>query len=142
MNKTIIKTITIGLIAGIIGGSLGLSSAPILVPLLVILHITKNYRTAIGTTILAITPPLSILAIREYYDKGEVAIHTALILMAVVLIGSYIGSLITTRFNISDSTIALITSFVLGCLSLFWFILGMNHFNFNIRTINQFSFSF
>ena len=132
----------IGLFAGVVGGSLGLSSAPVLVPLLVILNITKNYRTAIGTAILTIIPPLSLLAIGEYYKKGEVNIHTSIILMFSVIIGNYFGSLITTDTNISDKSIALLTSFVLGALSIFWLIMANTGFKFNSKEIYSFLPSF
>jgi len=138
----VIEIIMIGLFAGIVGGSLGTSSAPVLVPLLVILNITKNYRTAIGTAILVIIPPLSLLAIREYYKKGEVDVHTALILMLAVILGNYLGSLITTTTNISDKSIALLTSFVLGCLSIFWLFMAKTGFKFDIKTIHSFLPSF
>jgi hypothetical protein len=138
MISKLFETIIIGLVAGIIGGSLGISSAPILVPFLVLFNITKNYRTAIGTTILVIIPPLSILAIREYYKKGEVAIHSAIILMAAVIIGNYLGSLITTDTDISDVNIALMTSFVLGCLSIFWLVMALTGFKINIKALHSF----
>jgi len=131
MYTKIIEIIAVGLVAGIIGGSLGLSSAPILVPLMVILDITKDYKTAIGTAILVIIPPLSIFAIQEYFKRGEVNINTALLLMAACVLGSYLGSLITTETNISDKTIALLTSFILACLSLFWLIMANTGFNIN-----------
>ncbi len=142
MIGKLFETIMIGLVAGIIGGSLGISSAPVLVPFLVLLNITKNYRTAIGTTILVIIPPLSILAIREYYKKGEVAVHSALILMAAVIIGNYLGSLITTDTNISYVNIALMTSFVLGCLSVFWLIMALTGFKINIKNTHSYLPSF
>jgi len=138
----LIEVIMIGLFAGIVGGSLGTSSAPILVPLLVILNIVKDYRTAIGTTILVIIPPLSILAIREYYEKGDVNVHTAIILMLSVVIGSYIGSLITANTNISDKTIAMLTSFVLGVLAIFWLIMANNGFKLNSKDFHSFLPSF
>ena len=138
----LIEVIMIGLFAGIVGGSLGTSSAPILVPLLVILNITKNYRTAIGTAILTIIPPLSLLAIREYYEKGDVDVHTALILMLSVVSGSYLGSLITANTNISDKSIALLTSFVLGVLAIFWLIMANNGFKFDNKSIHSFLPSF
>ena len=134
----VIETIFIGLFAGLVGGSLGLSSAPVLVPMLVILNITKNYRTAIGTAILTIIPPLSLLAIGEYYKKGEVNVHTAIVLMFSVILGNYLGSLITADTNISDKNIAFITSFVLGGLAIFWFIMANAGFKLNKKTFHSF----
>lgn len=134
----VVEIIILGLSAGILGGSLGISSAPILVPLLVVLQITKDYRTAIGTTLLTIIPPLSIFALREYYKHGEVNLVVAIILMAAVTFGSYIGGMITTTSGISDKQIALLTSLLLASLSIFWFVMAMTGFKVDIRKIHSF----
>ena len=134
----LVEVIILGLSAGVLGGSLGISSAPILVPLLVVLQITKDYRTAIGTTLLTIIPPLSIFALREYYKHDEVNLTIAFILMAAVMIGSYLGGLITTTSGISDKNIALLTSLLLACLSIFWFVMAVTGFKINIKKIHSF----
>ena len=70
-----ILIIIIGLIAGFFAGSLGFSAGPILVPLLLLSALSGSYKSAVGTTILTIIPPLSIFAALNYYRHGLVAIR-------------------------------------------------------------------
>ena len=121
-DYSLILTIIIGLIAGFLGGSLGVSSAPFLVPALLLFSLVKSYKIAIGTVLLTIVPPLSILAIYNYYNAGFVNIKTALILMVCVLTGAYFGSNFTIKAN--PVTLAYMTSGVLFVLSLFWLYLA------------------
>lgn len=115
-------TIIIGLISGFMGASLGVSSAPFLLPALLIFSLVNSYKLAIGTVILTIIPPLSILALYNYYNAGFINIQLALLLMGCVTLGGYFGS----KFTIKSSpiTIAYITSATLFGLALFWFYLA------------------
>ena len=56
----LLKILIIGLISGVASGALGLTAAPSLVPLLVLFSVVNSYKTAIGTTLFAVLPPLSI----------------------------------------------------------------------------------
>jgi len=117
-----ILIIIIGLIAGFFAGSMGFSAGPILVPLLLLSALSSNYKSAVGTTILTIIPPLSIFAALNYYRHGHVNVKLALMLMICVTIGAYFGSVFT--LNLSSSIMAYLTSFVLAILSVFWLYVG------------------
>lgn len=117
-----ILIIIIGLIAGFFAGSMGFSAGPILVPLLLLSALSSNYKSAVGTTILTIIPPLSIFAALNYYRYGHVNVKLALMLMICVTIGAYFGSVFT--LNLSSSIMAYLTSFVLAILSVFWLYVG------------------
>jgi hypothetical protein len=114
--------IIIGIISGFFSGALGFSAGPLLVPLLLIFSLCLSYKTAVGTTILTIIPPLSIFAVMNYYRHGNVNIKLAITLMLCVTIGAYIGSLFT--LNINSNVLAYLTSAVLALLSMFWFYVG------------------
>ena len=120
MIKPII--IIIGIISGFFSGALGFSAGPLLVPLLLIFSLCLSYKTAVGTTILTIIPPLSIFAVMNYYRHGNVNIKLAITLMLCVTVGAYIGSLFT--LNINSNVLAYLTSAVLALLSMFWFYVG------------------
>ena len=72
-------TVIVGLISGFIGASLGISSAPFLLPALLIFSLVNSYKLAIGTVILTIVPPLSILALYNYYNAGFINIPLTII---------------------------------------------------------------
>ena len=91
--STLLPTIYLGIIAGILGGALGQSGAEVLLPGLLILGIVPNFKVAAGTVLLTILPPLSLLAIYEYYKRKQLAIPTALILMVSYFFAAYFGRL-------------------------------------------------
>ena len=111
--------ISIGIVAGFFSSALGLGAGPILVPGLLLMSIVKGYKLAVGTTILTIIPPLSILACLNYYRKGYVNVKLAIILMFSIVIGTIFGSQFTIVF--SPKTNAYMCSFVLAVLAVFWF---------------------
>jgi uncharacterized membrane protein YfcA len=66
LDPATLKTIMLGLCAGVFGGALGQSGAETMLPGLLILGIVSDFKTAAGTVLLTILPPLSLLAIIEY----------------------------------------------------------------------------
>lgn len=118
----IVIIVLIGIIAGFFAGALGFSAGPILVPLLLLFALSPNYKSAVGTTILTIIPPLSIFAALNYYRHGLVNVKLALILMVCITLGAYMGSVFTLR--VSSSMLAYLTSAILALLSIFWLYVG------------------
>jgi uncharacterized membrane protein YfcA len=93
MNNTIL-TIILGIVAGILGGAFGQSGSEVMLPGLLILGIVPDFKTAAGTTLLTILPPLSLLAIMEYYKRKQVDVMVALTLMISYFFAAYVGSYI------------------------------------------------
>ena len=79
MNRLIISTI-IGLVSGILGGAFGLGGSFVMLPGLTLFHIVPNFKTAVGTVLFSLLPPLSILAVIEYGKKGEIDYLVGIIL--------------------------------------------------------------
>ena len=115
---SIIPTIFLGIIAGILGGALGQSGAEVLLPGLLILGIVPNFKVAAGTVLLTILPPLSLLAIYEYYKRKQLAIPTALILMVSYFFAAYFGAYITK--DIENKTLELISGFYFILIGIFF----------------------
>jgi uncharacterized membrane protein YfcA len=65
MSSTL-ATVCLGVVAGLAGGALGQSGAEIMVPGLLVMGIASNFKTAAGTVLLTILPPLSLMAIVTY----------------------------------------------------------------------------
>ena len=108
-------TILLGLFAGLFGGALGQSGAEVMLPGLLILGIVSNFKTAAGTVLLTILPPLSLLAIVEYYRRGQVRVVTSMILMIAYFFAAYAGAYATR--SISNSQLQFISAiyfFVIG----------------------------
>jgi uncharacterized membrane protein YfcA len=116
MLTTNILTVILGLVAGLLGGALGQSGAEIMLPGLLILGIVPDFKTAAGTVLLTILPPLSLLAIFEYYKRGQLNVKVALILMISYFFSAYIGAYITK--DIPDSLLEYI-------VAIYFFIIGI-----------------
>lgn len=91
-------TLGIGSLAGFIGGSLGTSGSSIMIPGLLATGVASNYKTAAGTTLLAILAPLSIGAIYIYWKAGHVQVMTAILLVISYFIASTISAKLTLKY--------------------------------------------
>jgi uncharacterized membrane protein YfcA len=113
-----ILTLLLGLVAGVLGGALGQSGAEVMLPGLLILGIVPDFKTAAGTVLLTILPPLSLLAILEYYRRGQLNVKVALILMISYFFAAYIGAYITK--DVSDSSLEYAASFYFFIIGIFF----------------------
>jgi len=62
----------IGVIVGIVGGMLGDGADVLIVPLLLVFGISSNIKTAIGTSLAALLPPIGIFAVYQFYKEGAI----------------------------------------------------------------------
>ncbi len=90
--------ILLGIIAGGLAGLLGVGGGIIIVPALIyIFHFSQ--KTAQGTTLALLVPPIGILAAYAYYKTGHVNIRAALFIVAGFLIGSFLSAQFTNSIN-------------------------------------------
>ena len=108
MLSNTMLTVLLGAFAGVLGGALGQSGAEVMLPGLLILGIVSNFKTAAGTVLLTILPPLSLLAIVEYYRRGQVKPITSMILMVAYFFAAYFGAYITR--TVSNSQLQFISA--------------------------------
>jgi uncharacterized membrane protein YfcA len=114
-----ILTFFIGALAGLAGGALGQSGAEVMLPGLLILNIVPDFKTAAGTVLLAIIPPISLLAVLEYYRRGQVKVWTSVILFITYFFVAFVGAYLTR--NISNKMLEYITGFYFLIISIFFF---------------------
>ena len=59
-----------------------------MLPGLILLNVSKNFNTAVGTILFSLLPPVSLLAVIEYYkrDQVDMKIGTILFITYFVLI--------------------------------------------------------
>ena len=115
---TSILTIFLGIFAGLFGGALGQSGAETLMPGLLILGIVPNFKVAAGTVLLTILPPLSLLAIYQYYKRGQIAIQTSLILMVSYFFAAYFGAYFTK--DVDNATLEMVSGVYFITIGLFF----------------------
>ena len=80
----------LGLVAGYFSGLVGIGGGIIIVPALVLLFGFNQY-TAQGTTLALLVPPIGILAVLSYYQKGYVDIKSASIICLGFVLGGFLG---------------------------------------------------
>ena len=112
-------TTLIGIVAGLFGGALGQSGAETMLPGLLILGIVPDFKTAAGTVLLAIVPPISILAVIQYYKKGQVHAKTSFILFICYFFAAFGGAYLTQ--NISNKMLEFVSGLYFMVISLFFF---------------------
>lgn len=113
-----ILTILLGLVAGFLGGALGQSGAETLLPGLLILGLVPDFKTAAGTVLLTILPPLSLLAILQYYRRGQVLVITSIILMISYFISAYFGAYLTK--DVTNSVLELVSGIYFIIIGIFF----------------------
>ena len=90
--------ILLGLVAGAISGLVGIGGGIIIVPALVILF-GFSQKTAQGTTLALLVPPIGIFAALTYYKDGYVDLRAAAPIVLGFLIGSFLAARYITRLS-------------------------------------------
>jgi len=114
MNKRIISTILIGIITGIIGSFFGVIGSSILLPSLLFFKIITDYDTAIGTVLLTLLLPITLLSVYEYEKRGKIDYEIGIILFITYFFSSYIGAYFNKFFHQKI--------LLFGCATLYLFI--------------------
>ena len=88
---SILLFIAIGLAAGILSGFLGIGGGILVIPALVYLG-EFGQKSAQGTSLLMMLPPIGLFAAWEYYKRGQAEVAVAAWLCAGFLLGGYLGA--------------------------------------------------
>ena len=115
----ILLTILVGSISGILGGAFGLGGSFIMLPGVILLGIIPDYKTAVGTILLSLLPPVSLLAVMEYYKEKKVDTMVGFILFITYFIAAYYGAFINKQY--SNKVLEYWTGFVFLLISLYFF---------------------
>lgn len=99
MNSKIIKTILVGILTGIIGSFFGVIGSSILLPSLLFFNIIKDFDTAIGTILLTLLPPTTLLGVFEYNKRNHIDYEIGIILFITYFFSSYIGAYFNHFFH-------------------------------------------
>lgn len=88
---TVLILALIGLLAGTMGGMVGIGGGLIIVPAMVY-FMGADQKTAQGTSIAIMLPPIGLFAAMNYYKAGYINIKYAAIIAVTFLLGGYLGS--------------------------------------------------
>lgn len=113
MDINIIYSILIGTLSGILGGAFGLGGSFIMLPGLILLNVVKDFNTAVGTILFSLLPPVSLLAVIEYYKRGQVDMKIGTILFITYFLAAYVGAKINKMYDQKTLEYACATVFLL-----------------------------
>jgi len=99
MIEDYLKLTLIGLFSGGLGGLVGGGSDAVIVPFLVAFGVFSSYKTAVGTSLATLLPPVGLFAVYNYWKKGYVNVPYSLYLAIMFTIGSYIMSKYGIKIN-------------------------------------------
>ena len=97
MFKYLIPSI-IGVCAGSVGAITGTSGSSVILPGLLISGIVPDYKTAVGTTLLSILPPISLASFYSYWKAGKYQFDSAIfVTLFYVLTSFFVGMWVVKR---------------------------------------------
>ena len=96
----VVTLVFIGAIAGILSGLFGIGGGIIIIPGLVFLKGFTQLQ-AQGTSLIAMLPPVGILAFMEYYKKGNTNISAGIIICITMLICAKFGGQLANALPIN-----------------------------------------
>ena len=83
--------LSIGLGAGVLSGLLGIGGGILVIPALIFWG-GMGQKTAQGTSLLMMLPPIGLFAAWEYFKRGEAQVWPAAWLCAGFLLGGFLGA--------------------------------------------------
>lgn len=83
--------LAIGFLAGILGGLFGIGGGVVMVPAIMLLF-NAPQLTAQGTSLFALLAPVSLLAVWEYHQKGNVDFIKGAWIIGGLILGTFIGA--------------------------------------------------
>lgn len=95
-TEMVIIILIIGLCAGVLSGLVGVGGGLIVVPGLVF-FVGFNQHQAQGTSLGLLLLPVGILAVMNYYNKGNVDIKVVAVMSVAFLLGGWLGSKLALR---------------------------------------------
>lgn len=99
MNIRYVYTFIIGIISGLLGGAFGLGGSYIMLPGLILLNVIPDFKTAVGTILFSLLPPITLLSVIEFGKRKQVDYAIGTILFITYFVSSYYGTLITSYYD-------------------------------------------
>ncbi len=98
LQVSFFKMLPMALVAGLLSGMFGIGGGLVIVPMLMMFWHFES-RRAVGTSLMALLPPVALPGVLEYYNSGNLDWAVAAILAGGLLVGSLLGA----RFTLAMS---------------------------------------
>ena len=114
-TSLVLTLLVIGLLAGFLSGLIGVGGGIIMVPLFV-LFLGFSQHQAQGLSLAVLLPPVTFLAVYNYYQAGAIDWRYALIVSSIFIVGGFIGSKVA--LSIDQQTLKKVFGGILMLISL------------------------
>lgn len=114
-TSLVLTLLVIGLLAGFLSGLIGVGGGIIMVPLFV-LFLGFTQHQAQGLSLAVLLPPVTFLAVYNYYQAGAIDWRYALIVSSIFIVGGFIGSKVA--LSIDQQTLKKVFGGILMLISL------------------------
>ena len=95
-TELVITLLLIGLAAGVLSGLVGVGGGLIIVPAL-IFFLGYTQHQAQGTSLGLLLLPVGILAVMNYYNKGQIDVKVVVVMSIAFVLGGWLGSKLALR---------------------------------------------
>ena len=99
MNLRYVYSVIIGIVSGILGGAFGLGGSFVMLPGVILLNVIPDFKTAVGTILFSLLPPISLLAVIDFGKRKQVDYTVGTILFVTYFFSSYYGALINKYYD-------------------------------------------
>jgi len=89
--STIVSSLLLGLVAGVVRSMFGIDGGLIMMPGMILI-LAFGQREALGTSLMAQLLPVGLLAVAEYWRRGEVNVRAALVIGVGLFVGAWLGA--------------------------------------------------
>ena len=120
MYNKFFLTFILAAIVGFIGGLQGNAGSVYLVTGLLALGIANNQREAAGTTLLFTALPITLGSAYEYYKRGHIDVHIAIILCIVAFVFSTLGAQMNYKLTAKFTEYSMAVTMGLSAIYFFW----------------------
>ena len=99
MNLRYVYSIIIGIFSGLLGGAFGLGGSFVMLPGVILLNVIPDFKTAVGTILFTLLPPISLLSVIEFGKKNQLDYTVGTILIVTYFFSSYYGAVINSYYD-------------------------------------------
>ncbi len=117
----ILGLLLLGIVAGYFSGLVGIGGGIIIVPALILLF-GFSQHAAQGSTLALLIPPIGILAVISYFQKGYVDVKSAIIICIGFVVGGYLGG--KMAITVSEEVLKKIFAVALIAVGVILFVTG------------------
>ena len=111
--------LVLGGMAGILSGMFGIGGGLVIVPTLIVVF-ELDPKTAVGTSLFALLLPTGLLAVLEYWRRGEMRLVPGVLIALGLFCGAYLGARLTGGMSAATMKRVYAAFLIVVAIYFFW----------------------